>query len=98
MGTIYNSKFRSGPYIEMHRKLENEIKIKNDTPGPGSYIRFSEFGIWVPKHLSRSQNIRKRLKTENNSDNKIKNYFRKKMMERIKTVNPIRNTRTLTIQ
>ena len=84
MGNIYNSKYRSGPYIEMHKKLMNEKKIRNNNPGPGSYIPFSEFGVWVPKHLSRSLKIKKRLNTENDSDNKIKSYFRK-LMERART-------------
>ena len=84
MGTIYNSKYRSGPYIEMHKKLLNEKKIRNTNPGPGSYISFSEFGVWVPEHMSRSIKMRKRLNTENNSDNKIKSYFRK-LMERART-------------
>jgi len=84
MGNIYNSKYRSGPYIEMHKKLLNEKKIRNNNPGPGSYLHFSEFGVWVSEHVSRSLKMRKRLNTENNSDNKIKNYFRK-LMERART-------------
>ena len=84
MGKIYNSKYRSGPYIEMHRKLESENKIKNDTPGPGSYIPFSQFGIWVPRNMARIQHLKKRMNTEDNSDDKIKNYFRK-LMQRART-------------
>ena len=91
MGTIYNSKYRSGPYIEMHRNLMNEKKIKNDTPGPGSYIPFSEFGIWVSRNRPRTKIIKRRINTENNSDNKIKNYFRK-LMERARTANNLRNS------
>ena len=80
MGKNYNSKFRSGPYIEMHRKLENELKIRNDTPGPGSYLSFSEFGVWVPKSMSRTKHLKKSMNTlENDFDNKLKNYFRKLM-------------------
>ena len=91
MGNLYNSKYRSGPYIEMHRKLMNEKKIKNDTPGPGSYLAFSEFGIWVPKRMSRTIKSNRRINTENsNSDNKISEYF-KKLMKRARTMRNIRN-------
>ena len=48
MGNIYNSKFRSGHYITMSKRLP-KFGYKNDYPGPGSYLRFSEFGILVPK-------------------------------------------------
>ena len=68
----------------MHRKLESENKIKNDTPGPGSYIPFSQFGIWVPRNMARVQHLKKRMNTEDNSDDKIKNYFRK-LMQRART-------------
>ena len=49
MGNIYNSKFRSGHYITMSKRLK-KCGYKNDYPGPGSYLRFSEFGILVPKN------------------------------------------------
>ena len=48
MGNIYNSKFRSGHYITMSKRLQ-KCGYKNNYPGPGSYLRFSEFGILVPK-------------------------------------------------
>ena len=48
MGDIYNSKFRSGHLITMAKKLQ-KCGYKNKYPGPGSYLRFSEFGILVPK-------------------------------------------------
>ena len=48
MGNIYNSKFRSGHYITMSKRLQ-KYGYKNDYPGPGHYLRFSEFGILVPK-------------------------------------------------
>ena len=90
MGRIYNSKYRSGPYIEMHDKLINENKIKSDTPGPGSYNHFSEFGVWGSRNMSGQRHIKKRMNTENNSDNKMKNYFRK-LMFRARTANNLRN-------
>ena len=52
MGNIYNSKFRSGHYITMSKRLK-KCGYKNDYPGPGSYIRFSQFGILVPKNYRR---------------------------------------------
>ena len=48
MGSIYNSKFRSGHYISISNRLP-KFGYKNDYPGPGHYLRFSEFGILVPK-------------------------------------------------
>ena len=60
MGYNYNSRYRSGPFIEMHDKLYNELKVKSDTPGPGSYLTFSEFGVWVPKGMSRQKHLKKR--------------------------------------
>ena len=52
MGNIYNSKFRSGHYITMSKRLK-KCGYKNDYPGPGSYLRFSEFGILVPINYKR---------------------------------------------
>ena len=49
MGNIYNSKFRSGHFITMSDRLP-KFGYKNDYPGPGSYLHFSEFGILVPKN------------------------------------------------
>ena len=48
MGDIYNSKYKSGHLITMSKKLQ-KCGYKNKYPGPGSYLRFSEFGILVPK-------------------------------------------------
>ena len=52
MGNIYNSKFRSGHYITISKRLK-KCGYKNDYPGPGSYLRFSQFGILVPKNYRR---------------------------------------------
>ena len=79
MGSIYNSKFRSGPIINMHRKLKLVIGYKDNTPGPGAYQHFSQFGVWVPKTHTNGYNVRKRLKSANKNNDNIKNYFRKKM-------------------
>ena len=36
----------------MSKRLK-KCGYKNDYPGPGSYLRFSEFGILVPKNYKR---------------------------------------------
>ena len=63
----------------MHQKLKVANGYKDDTPGPGSYLHFSQFGMWVPKSRINSYNVRKRIKTAKNSIDNIKTYFRKKM-------------------
>ena len=55
----------------MHRKLKMTHGYKDDTPGPGSYMHFSEFGVWVPKNYNGY--VRKRVKSANTSINKDKN-------------------------
>ena len=86
MGSIYNSKFRSGHLISMHKKLKIINGYKDNTPGPGAYQHFSQFGIWVPKNSTEGYNVRKRLNTANNSKDNFHRYFRKKM-ERAFTAN-----------
>ena len=72
MGTIYNSKFRSGHLISMSQKFKYKDS-REKYPGPGTYLRFSEFGILVSKNARKFQNERnekeiknKRSKTEAN--------------------------------
>ena len=72
MGTIYNSKFRSGHLISMSPKFKYKDS-RERYPGPGTYIRFSEFGILVSKNAKKFQKERnenklknKRAKTEAN--------------------------------
>ena len=67
----------------MHQKLKIANGYKDDTPGPGSYLHFSQFGMWVPKSRINSYNVRKRIKTANNSKDNINTYFRKKMKRSI---------------
>ena len=65
MGTIYNSKYRSGNLICMSPKFRYKDS-RTKYPGPGTYIRFSEFGILV------SKNARKfRKKNTNKMENKV---------------------------
>ena len=80
MGNIYNSRYKSGPMITMHSRLTIPNSFKNNTPGPGSYLHFSQFGMWVPKNRTHGYNVRKRIKSANTSDSNIniKNYFKKK--------------------
>ena len=62
MGTNYNSKYKSGKLISMSQKFRYKDS-REQYPGPGSYIRFSEFGILV------SKNARKNKEEIKNSDN-----------------------------
>ena len=64
MGINYNSKYRSGKLISMSQKFRYKDS-RERYPGPGSYIRFSEFGILI------SKNARKNEGTKNSSNNKV---------------------------
>ena len=46
MGINFNSKYRSGKLISMSQKFKYKDS-RERYPGPGSYIKFSEFGILV---------------------------------------------------
>ena len=77
MGTLYNSKYNSGYMISMAKKFDIVKGFKDDTPGPGSYIHFSEFGMWVPKKYKKL-NIKKK-----NDKKSVKNLFKKKIIRRV---------------
>jgi hypothetical protein len=64
MGIIYNSKYRSGHLISMSPKFKYKDS-RERYPGPGTYLRFSEFGILI------SKNARK-FKAENKEERKNK--------------------------
>ena len=49
MGLNFNSKYRSGKLISMSQKFRYKDS-REKYPGPGAYIRFSEFGILVSKN------------------------------------------------
>ena len=49
MGINFNSKFRSGKLISMSQKFRYKDS-RESYPGPGAYLRFSEFGILVSKN------------------------------------------------
>lgn len=49
-GYIFNSKLESSRSNTMSMKLTNPYYKKYNTPGPGSYQTFSEFGIYKSKN------------------------------------------------
>ena len=63
MGINFNSKYRSGKLISMSQRFKFNDSREN-YPGPGSYIRFSEFGILVSKN-ARKNKAREEVKNEN---------------------------------
>ena len=74
MGTIYNSKYRSGSLISMSPKFKYKDS-RERYPGPGAYIRFSEFGILAPKRdLDKSRSKEKEeIKNSNSNENMNQN-------------------------
>ena len=64
MGIIYNSKFRSGNLISMSPRIKIRDTRENN-PGPGAYIRFSEFGILVSKNARKQKEQKEEIKGEN---------------------------------
>ena len=64
----------------MHRKLKLAHGYKDDTPGPGSYMHFSEFGVWVPKNYNGY--VRKRVKSANTSfyNDRNRRSFKNKLL------------------
>ena len=65
MGINFNSKYRSGKMISMSQRFKYKDS-RERYPGPGSYIRFSEFGILVSKNARKN-----REETKNHLNNKI---------------------------
>jgi hypothetical protein len=68
-GLNFNSKYRSGKFITMSQKLKYKDS-RERYPGPGQYIRFSEFGILVSKNARRAQNLKEETKNENDKNPK----------------------------
>lgn len=58
--------------ITMSKRLNIIKGYKDDTPGPGSYLHFSEFGMWVPKNYSKTIRASQRMNTENKTDGTTK--------------------------
>ena len=71
MGINFNSKYRSGKLISMSQKFRYKDS-RERYPGPGSYIRFSEFGILVSKNAKKN-----REETKNSVQNKNRNKVAK---------------------
>ena len=84
MGTIYNSKYRSGNLISMSPKFKYKDS-RERYPGPGAYIRFSEFGILISKNARRH-----REEIKNEAKNKISKT------EANETVGPVETTKNET--
>ena len=62
---IFDSRFKSPCFISLARKFNFRDRNAGN-PGPGSYLRFSEFGILAPKKDKEKQDNK-------NEDNKIEN-------------------------
>lgn len=75
-GKNFISKFKSGNFISIHKKLLSKKNDSDETPGPGAYSSFSEFGIPslnTHKTLNVCDKIRIRKKILSaNKDNIIK--------------------------
>ena len=75
MGINFNSKYRSSKLISMSQKFRYKDS-REKYPGPGQYIRFSEFGILVSKNAGKNKEDSKNsfnskvAKTEGNEPNK----------------------------
>ena len=72
---IYDSRFKSPSFITISKRFQ--YKNRNEGyPGPGSYIRFSEFGILAPKRDKDKEKMEKEdNKTKNeNSNEELENH------------------------
>ena len=67
-GLNYNSKYSSSKFISMSQKFKYKDS-RERYPGPGQYIRFSEFGILVSKNARRGQGLREENKNEKSDKN-----------------------------
>ena len=66
---IFDSRYKSPSFITLSKKFK--IKDRNaGNPGPGSYIRFSEFGILAPK-----KDNEKEKKEKDKEENKNQNTY-----------------------
>lgn len=54
-GSIYNSKFRSSTSNTISMKFREPIYSRLNTPGPGAYQTFSEFGIYRSKYADKME-------------------------------------------
>ena len=72
MGTNFNSKYRSGKLISMSQKFRYKDS-REKYPGPGAYLRFSEFGILVSKKARKDREEIKNSKVNKTEANDSKN-------------------------
>ena len=82
MGKIYNSKYRSGNLISMSPKFKFKDS-RERYPGPGAYIRFSEFGILVSKNARKQ-----REEVKNEGKNKITKTEVNDKIDTVETTKP----------
>ncbi len=78
MGINYVSKYNSGKLISIHKKILAKKRF-DDTPGPGTYSSFSEFGIpsWennqtIKSNRNKMKIIRKKILSADGSEEKNK--------------------------
>ena len=65
---IFDSRYKSPSFFSLSKKFK--IKDRNaGNPGPGSYIRFSEFGILAPKKDKEKEKKEKDKEENENSKN-----------------------------
>lgn len=80
-GSVYNSKYQSSRANTMSARFKDPYYNKLNTPGPGAYQTFSEFGIYKSKYadsmekreLKRSQSslqLKRNSKTPNPTQRK----------------------------
>ena len=67
--SIFDSRYKSPSFISMSQKFRI-IDRNEKNPGPGSYIRFSEFGILNPKkNLYKEKEKRERKRSSEEKKN-----------------------------
>lgn len=87
-GFNFNSKYRSSQSYTMGRRFVYKDSRTN-YPGPGNYLRFSEFGILVPKRKKEGEG---RAVTEGNekSNENAKNNEETKNNETVDSKEPVK--------
>ena len=65
---IFDSKYKSPSFISLSKKFKFRNRNAGN-PGPGSYIRFSEFGILAPKKEKDKDKSKEKGKENSKNDN-----------------------------
>ena len=69
---IFDSRYKSPSFITLSKKFN--FKDRNaGNPGPGSYIRFSEFGILAPKRDKEKEKEKDKNENQNQNENNEEN-------------------------